>query len=136
MIIIVWNLLVRWNANMNTSTQLINLGDNARGGSRCGDTDAAGRFLETNISCVIAGEMWHSRSVGLAPVNVREVCFDSCNSSSLIPYQVLGVMVCIRCFIISDLQGWQQSLTHSSYNSLYLLKGKIVFLKHASHIPK
>lgn len=35
-IIIVSDLPVRWNANTNESTQLINLGDNAGGGSRCG----------------------------------------------------------------------------------------------------
>lgn len=43
---------------------------------------------------------------GCPPGNVREVCFDSCNTSSLIPQWVLGVMVCIQCFVISDLQGW------------------------------
>lgn len=43
---------------------------------------------------------------GCPPGNVREVCFDSCNTSSLIPQWVLGVMVCIQCFVISDFQGW------------------------------
>lgn len=33
---------------------------------------SAGRFLETNVSYVIAGEMWHSSSAGCAPGNVRE----------------------------------------------------------------
>lgn len=48
----------------------------------------------TNDAFVIAGEMCHGSSVvGWAPGKVREVCFDSCNSSSLIPLQVLGVMV-------------------------------------------
>lgn len=58
---------------------------------------------KTNVS---NGEMWRSSSVGFAPGSVREVCFDSCNSSSLIPLQVLGVMVCIPGLMISDLQEW------------------------------
>lgn len=37
--ITVLDLLVRGNANMNALTQLVNLGDNAEGGSRCEDTD-------------------------------------------------------------------------------------------------
>lgn len=57
-----------------------------------------GALPENNV---IAGEMWHSSSVGCAPSNVREVCFDSCSSSSLIPLQVLGVMVCTRRLMIS-----------------------------------
>lgn len=64
------------------------------------------RFLKTSVSCVIAGEMWHSSSVGCAAGNVKEVWFDSCSSSSLIPLQVLGVMVCKQCLMISALQGW------------------------------
>lgn len=43
---------------------------------------------------------------GCAPGNVREACFDSCNSSSLIPHQVLRVMVCIQRLALSDVQGW------------------------------
>lgn len=39
MIITASNLPIRGNANTNASTQLINLGANAEGGSRCGDTD-------------------------------------------------------------------------------------------------
>ena len=64
MIIIVRNLPVRWNGNINASTQLINLGDNPGGGSRCGTTDAgyssAGRFLKTNVG---DGVMWRVSSV-------------------------------------------------------------------------
>lgn len=70
-------------------------------GYRC--FSSAGRFLKTNVSYVIAGEMWHNSSAGCASGNVREVCFDSCNSSSLIPLRVLGVMVCIQCLVSSDL---------------------------------
>lgn len=38
--ITVLDLLAQRNANINASTQLVNLSDNAEGGSRCGDTDA------------------------------------------------------------------------------------------------
>lgn len=37
--ITVLDLLARRNANIDASTQLVNLRDNAKGGSRCGDKD-------------------------------------------------------------------------------------------------
>lgn len=93
--ITVLDLLAQRNANINASTQLVNLSDNAEGGSRWGNrcVSFAAHFLETNASYVIAGEIWHSSSVGCDSDDMKKACSDSCNSSSLISRQVLGVMV-------------------------------------------
>lgn len=82
-------------------------------GYRCFST--AGCFLKTNVSYFIDREMWHSGSVGFA--NVREVCFDSWNSSGLSPLRVLGVMVCIHYLVISDMQ---ERLMMGTEKHLYL----------------
>lgn len=74
-------------ANINTSTQLINLGDNAGGGSRCGDTDASPLQvtfwkqmfqMSLPVRCGAVAQ-WAVFQV------MPEVFFDSCNFSSLIP---------------------------------------------------
>lgn len=69
----------------------------------------------------------------VAAGNVRKGCSDSCNSSSLISLQVLGVMVCIqRLALLRDVQGWmmigvcRQMVLESS-----LVYGTIVLLQHA-----
>lgn len=69
----------------------------------------------------------------VAAGNVWKGCSDSCNSSSLIPLQVLGVMVCIqRLALLRDVQGWMMiGVSRQMVLESSLVYGKIVLLQHA-----
>lgn len=62
---------------------------------RC--VSSAGRHPKTNDSCVTAAEKWCRPSVEATPPITRRggEGFDSCITTSFIPFRVLWVMLCV-----------------------------------------
>lgn len=80
-----------------------------------------------------------------APCNVRGACFDSCNSSSLIPLQVLGCKGAhIRCLVMCGDGSWcmlkgKRPLTHSFsklWAPLFGLRENATFTTFLTHVSE